>query len=64
MASLKHPLVADSLYGGRALAGAARQLLHARALSFDDYASGRRLAFESPLAQDFQQVLEAVSWLT
>lgn len=62
MASIKHPLVADSLYGGRAVAGAARQLLHARALSFDDYSTQNRVAFEIPLADDFQHVLEAVSW--
>lgn len=64
MASLKHPLVADSLYGGRVLAGATRQLLHARALSFDDYATGQRLNFEIPLADDFLQALGAVSWQT
>jgi len=62
MASMRHPLVADSLYGGREVAGATRQLLHARALSFDDFSTQRRVAFEIPLAEDFQHVLEAVSW--
>ena len=64
MASLHHPLVADTLYGGRLIAGATRQLLHARALSFEDFASGRPVSFEAPLAQDFADVLDRVTWNT
>jgi 23S rRNA pseudouridine1911/1915/1917 synthase len=64
MASLGHPLVADTLYGGRAVAGAVRQLLHARALSFEDFSTGRQVDFRIPLADDFQQVLEAITWKT
>ncbi|TEA78458.1 RluA family pseudouridine synthase [Allopusillimonas ginsengisoli] len=62
MASIGHALVADTLYGGSCLAGATRQLLHARALRFDDFSSGQRISFESPLATDFEQVLEAITW--
>lgn len=62
MMSLRHPLVADTLYGGKLIAGARRQLLHARALSFDDYASGRRVSFEAALADDFQQILDGIAW--
>jgi len=63
MMSLRHPLVADVLYGGRPVGGARRQLLHARALSFDDFSSGARVSFQAPLAQDFQQVLNHIAWI-
>jgi 23S rRNA pseudouridine1911/1915/1917 synthase len=62
MMSLRHPLVADTLYGGKPVAGAVRQLLHARSLSFDDFSSGQRVSFEAPLADDFRQVLENITW--
>jgi 23S rRNA pseudouridine1911/1915/1917 synthase len=62
MSSLHHPLLADVLYGGKLVAGADRQLLHARALRFDDFASGQRVSFESPLADDFLAVLEGIVW--
>ncbi len=62
MASIGHALVADTLYGGKCLAGATRQLLHARALRFDDFSSGERVSFESPLASDFQHVLDTIAW--
>lgn len=62
MMSLRHPLVADVLYGGRQLGGALRQLLHARALSFDDFSTGERVSFQAPLAQDFQRVLDHIAW--
>lgn len=64
MMSLRHPLVADTLYGGKPVGGASRQLLHARALSFDDYSSKRRVSFVAALANDFQQVLDSVAWKT
>ncbi len=62
MMSLRHPLVGDILYGGKLAGGAARQLLHARALSFDDFSTGGRVAFEAPLPDDFQQVLDDIAW--
>ena len=62
MASLGHPLLGDTLYGGRALAGAARQMLHARALRFDDPAGGPALSFQSSLPDDMLAVQEAVRW--
>ncbi|NYT86563.1 RluA family pseudouridine synthase [Pollutimonas harenae] len=64
MMSLHHPLVADTLYGGKPLGSASRQLLHARALSFDDYGSDRRVSFAAALAADFQHVLDGVAWNT
>ena len=62
MASLRHPLVADQLYGGKAVAGAGRQLLHARALAFDDFSSGARVSFQAVLPDDFSMVLESIAW--
>lgn len=62
MASVCHPLVADVLYGGRLIAGASRQMLHAQALSFDDFSSGERVSFEAALPADFEQVLGHLAW--
>src|SRR5690606_32769026 len=62
MASLRHPLVADVLYGGKASAGMQRQMLHARALSFDVPGSGRRLTFSADLPADFAMALEEIAW--
>src|SRR5690606_38765595 len=64
MMSLRHPLVADVLYGGRQLGGAARQLLHARALSFDDFSTDERVSFQASLPEDFQLVLDGITWET
>lgn len=62
MASIRHPLVADVLYGGKYIAGAKRQMLHARALSFTDPASNASVSFEAPLPPDFHAVMEQLSW--
>jgi 23S rRNA pseudouridine1911/1915/1917 synthase len=62
LSSVGHALVGDTLYGGKCLAGATRQLLHARALRFEDPGTGGQVAFESPLAQDFQQILDVITW--
>ncbi|AZR93589.1 RNA pseudouridine synthase [Bordetella trematum] len=62
MASLGHPLLADTIYGGRALAGATRQMLHARALHFDDPGGRGELSFAAAPPQDMQDVEEALIW--
>lgn len=62
MASLHHPLLGDTLYGGRCIAGAQRQMLHARALSFEDPSSGLWVAFEAPVPEDFSNVVQEVIW--
>lgn len=64
LASLGHPLVADTLYGGRLLASATRQMLHARALRFDDPAGGGERAYTADPPADMQLVMEAVQWST
>lgn len=62
LASLKHPLVGDTLYGGKAAAGAARQMLHAQSLSFIDPGREQWVTFESPLPDDMVSVLGRVHW--
>jgi len=62
MASLGHPLLADTLYGGAPLAGAGRQMLHARALHFDDPGGRGELGFSAAPPEDMRQVQETVQW--
>ena len=70
MAHVRHPLVGDGTYGGRlgipagageALAEALRrfrrQALHARRLGFEHPATGEPMAFDSPLPDDFADLL-------
>jgi 23S rRNA pseudouridine1911/1915/1917 synthase len=62
---LGHPLVGDATYGSRQnqrlkeLTGyaAPRQMLHARQLTFIHPRTGRRLSFEAPVPEDFQEAL-------
>ena len=61
MASIGHPLVADTVYGGSAsdACGAmTRQALHAFRLAFAHPMTGEPLAFEAPLPPDFQRLLD------
>lgn len=58
----QHPLLGDTLYGGKIMAQAERQMLHAIELAFDDPVSGERLGFNSDLATDFQMVLDNIEW--
>lgn len=62
MQSLGHPLLGDTLYGGQKVAGALRQMLHARRLAFDDAASGQRVEFEAEPPEDFQAASQGVIW--
>lgn len=63
MASLGHPLVGDTLYGGRAIGNAQRQMLHARRLRFIDPSSGTEVSFSAELPVDLQRVLDTVEWI-
>lgn len=59
MASIKHPLLGDVLYGPASnKAGAARQMLHAGILGFQHPSTGEYMEFESPLPEDFKNVLK------
>lgn len=57
MASLKHPLVGDVLYGGAPLGPMQRQALHAYRLAFPHPVTGQELEFHAPAPADMQQAL-------
>jgi 23S rRNA pseudouridine1911/1915/1917 synthase len=57
MASLRHPLVADALYGGACGAGLERQALHAFRLAFTHPMTGQALEFGAPLPPDMAQAV-------
>ena len=52
MASIGHPLVADTLYGGHAAVGLTRQALHAFRLAFVHPVTQENLEFRAPLPAD------------
>ncbi len=68
LASLGHPVVGDSVYGGTkrtieppamraVLKRLTRQALHAGCLSFTHPVTGREMTFESPLPEDMAEVI-------
>ena len=57
MASIGHPLVADTLYGGAPAAGLVRQALHACRLAFVHPVTAEPLDFRSSLPLDMAQAL-------
>jgi 23S rRNA pseudouridine1911/1915/1917 synthase len=65
LASIKHPLAGDPTYG-RAKSGDARldafprQALHAWRLALRHPASGAEMSWESPLPDDFAQLLDSL----
>jgi 23S rRNA pseudouridine1911/1915/1917 synthase len=67
LAHLGHPVVGDPLYGGRRargpeeLSGFEGLALHARSLSFDHPADGRRLRFEAPRPEPFERLIERLA---
>ena len=62
LAHLRHPVLADRLYGGDRPEGRdlpiRRQALHAKVLEIEHPVTGRPLRLEAPLPQDFQQTLD------
>jgi 23S rRNA pseudouridine1911/1915/1917 synthase len=62
LASLGHPLLGDTQYGGRVLGDAHRQMLHARRLRFDDPSTDTEVSFVAPVPEDMRQVLEGIQW--
>jgi 23S rRNA pseudouridine1911/1915/1917 synthase len=57
MAHVRHPLVGDIIYGGKPLAGFARQALHAAELSLEHPQSGETLSFKLELPEDMKNLL-------
>jgi 23S rRNA pseudouridine1911/1915/1917 synthase len=64
LASLRHPVVGDRLYGAPAslpgLPDPKRFFLHAHRLAFDSASTGRRITIESPLAPELAALLETL----
>ena len=61
MAALGHPLVADSLYGGKVgliERPVRRQMLHAHKIAFTHPKSGERVEFVAPIPADMAALLE------
>lgn len=58
MAYIRHPLLGDTLYGpAKNRYGAKRQMLHAGVLGFVHPVTSEYMEFNSPLPQDFEDVL-------
>jgi 23S rRNA pseudouridine1911/1915/1917 synthase len=57
MASVGHPLVGDTVYGGVVVDCMTRQALHAFRLAFQHPVTGLALAFEAPPPLDFMNLL-------
>lgn len=55
LSSRRHPLVADTLYGGLPALGMTRQALHAARLSFVHPITGKNLRFQASLPDDMAQ---------
>lgn len=62
LSSQGHPLLGDEIYGGKKIAGAERQMLHAQALAFDDPISGKKVSFYLDAPDDFNFVYEQIQW--
>jgi 23S rRNA pseudouridine1911/1915/1917 synthase len=64
LASLRHPVFGDRLYGAPVsfpgLPKLGRFFLHAHRLAFDSPGTGRRIAIESPLAPELAALLETL----
>jgi 23S rRNA pseudouridine1911/1915/1917 synthase len=62
LASLGHPLLGDTQYGGRVLGDAHRQMLHAYRLRFDAPSTDTEVSFVAPVPEDMGKVLEGIQW--
>lgn len=54
---LKHPLVGDTVYGGRIIDGFSRQALHSTFLAFDDPNTGEKITATSKLPDDMEKLI-------
>ncbi len=62
MSGIGHPLLGDTLYGGKYLDKVKRQMLHSKTLGFHDPNSGKFLFFSSDLPSDMLNVKESIEW--
>ena len=60
MASLGHPLVADTVYGGSCVSGMGRQALHAARLAFAHPVTAEPMVFEAAPPEDFNALLSTL----
>jgi 23S rRNA pseudouridine1911/1915/1917 synthase len=58
LASLGHSIIGDKTYGNKRLIHIERQMLHAWKLKIPHPATGELMSFESPIPDDFQEVLD------
>ena len=57
---LGHPILGDTVYGGRRAEKFSRQMLHAWKLAFDHPGRKMRMHFEAPLPPDFEKAMNQV----
>ncbi|AIL32225.1 pseudouridine synthase [Basilea psittacipulmonis DSM 24701] len=62
MSSLGHSLLGDTLYAGRCIAQANRQMLHAYQLRFLHPVNGQICSFEADIPNDMQTVIDNIKW--
>lgn len=62
LSSIGHPLVGDEIYGGQHIAGATRQMLHARQLGFLDPSTQRKISAQIDPPADFQLSQDLIQW--
>lgn len=64
MASIGHPVLGDSVYGGSrtGISGAERQLLHAWKLELPHPASGEMMKFTAPVPEDFKKFVNFLQY--
>jgi 23S rRNA pseudouridine1911/1915/1917 synthase len=60
MAFTGHPLLGDTLYGGRAPKGLKDHFLHSKKLGFEHPITGENMVFEAPLPEEFVKTIEAL----
>jgi 23S rRNA pseudouridine1911/1915/1917 synthase len=58
LASIKHPVVGDTLYGAAAQPDLGRYFLHAHRIEFQQPATGEEIVVVSPLAPELEAWLE------
>lgn len=59
-ASIGHPVVGDSVYGGPSIIGLARQFLHASKLTLTHPRTGKKMVLTSKLPKDLEGVLNII----